>query len=598
MRMRFRSYVRGFTLIEVVVGVALFLVIALALYEAFTLTFKAVQQSSVKTTAIALVNEQIELVRNLSYDKVGIQGGIPSGSIPGVQTITRDENAFTITTIVRNIDDSFDGTIGGTPNDLSPADYRLVEMTVACDTCQDFAPMSFTSYVGPRGLETASNNGALFVRVFDAAGVPIQGADVHIENNARIPPIVINDTTNNDGYVQVIDAPPGVTAYEITVTKDGYSTDQSYTPGAVGNPNPTKPHTTVATQTVSQISFAIDQTSELDFVSMNNLCSPVGGMDFSLTGAKLIGTSPNVYKYTGAHTTNGSGQLTLSDIEWDTYTLNFTDAAYDLVGSIPTMPLTVNAGVDQDISLIVAPKDPRRLVVTVKDQGTQLPIPGATVEIEEGGDSEVQVTGRGAVTQTDWVGGSGQTTYTDTTRYASDDGHIDVGTAGEMRLGTFVAGTFYTSGELTSSTFDSGTTSNFHQILWQPGSQIPQVGSTPVRMQIATNNDDATWNFVGPDGTASTYYDSTNQDMHASHNGHRYLRYKVFLTTDDTTVSPVVSDVSFTFTSSCVPPGQVSFGDLDTETYTLTVTAPGYQVYTTPVTITQDWQHVEALLTP
>ena len=72
-------------------------------------------------------------------------------------------------------------------------------------------------------------------------------------------PIVIDDVTNINGMLQVVDAPPGVNAYEIIVSKDGFTTDQTYTPGAAGNPNPTKPHATVAIQQLTQISFVIDE---------------------------------------------------------------------------------------------------------------------------------------------------------------------------------------------------------------------------------------------------------------------------------------------------------------------------------------------------
>ena len=81
----------------------------------------------------------------------------------------------------------------------------------------------------------------------------------HIENNQQAPSIVIEDTTNNDGLLQIVDAPPGVEAYEVTVSKSGYSQDHTYTVGAPENPNPSKPHSTVAIQQLTELSFAIDR---------------------------------------------------------------------------------------------------------------------------------------------------------------------------------------------------------------------------------------------------------------------------------------------------------------------------------------------------
>jgi hypothetical protein len=558
-----------------------------------------VGKSSAKITAVALVNEQMEIIRNLAFEKVGIQGGLPDGSIPHVQTLTRDGFDFTVTTVVRNVDDPFDGKIGSTThNDLSPADYRLVEITIECATCQDFTPMAFTTNVGPRNLESASTNGALFVQVFDASGQPIQGADVHVENNIATTTIVIDDTTDINGFLQIIDAPPGVNAYEISVSKPGYSSSQSYLPGDVANPNPVIPHTTVLAQQLSQTSFSIDKTSQLDFLSMTNTCVPVGGVDFDLSGGKIIGTLPDLKKFTGSYTTDGSGNTNLTDIEWDTYSLDLTDAGYDLVGTIPTMPFSINPDSQQSIALVVAPKDSRTLLVTVKDSGTRLPISTASVQLEDGGYDTTYITGYGFTTQTDWVGGGGQSSYIDVTRYFSDDGSIETAsTPGQLQLKD-VFGTYAPNGVLTSSTFDTGTSSTFQQILWQPQSQPPAAGADSVRFQIATNNDNATWDFKGPDGTSGTYYDLTNQDINAVHAGNRYLRYKLFMQTADTAWTPVVSDISFNYTSSCVPAGQTAFSGLGSGVYDITVSKTGYATYTGNVSVSSDWQQVEILLAP
>lgn len=589
---------RGFTLIETLIALGIFLLVTLGVYEAFTTTLRVVQSTRTITIATTLANEQLEIIRNLPYDDVGVVSGIPNGVIPGVQTLVRDGVSFEVTTVIRNIDDPFDGQIGNIPNDLSPADYRLVELTIACDTCTNFSPLSFTSYVGPRGLETSSTNGALFIQVFNADGVPIQGVDVHVENNQVIPSISIDETTNNNGYLQIVDAPPGVEAYEITVSKPGYSNDRTYTTGDVANPNPVKPHSTVLAQQLSELSFTIDETSDVNISSISDLCVPIANADFDLTGSKLIGINPDVYKFTDSYSTNGSGELTIQDIEWDTYTLNVTDGIYDLGGSIPVMPFVINPGTDKNITLVLVPKNPNTLLVTVKDTSTQLPLSSASVRLEKNPYDETLTTGVGFIRQSDWSGGGGQETYSDTTRYSSDDFGIDSENPdGELRL-TNLFGSYTANGELTSSTFDVGSASNFHQILWQPQAQAPETGANAVRFQVASNNDNTTWNFLGPDGTGGTYYDLSNQEINPIHNGTRYFRYKLFFETADTAWSPVVSDILFTFTSSCVPPGQVTFSGLSAGEYTMTISKSGYQDSVTSVTIGAGWQQQEILLSP
>jgi hypothetical protein len=119
-----------------------------------------------------------------------------------------------------------------------------------------------------------------------------------------------------------------------------------------------------------------------------------------------------------------------------------------------------------------------------------------------------------------------------------------------------------------------------------------------VRFQIATNNDNLTWNFVGPDGSAGTYYTLANQNISISNNGNRYLRYKVFLQTASPILTPTVADVSFTFTSSCVPPGQVFFTGLDSGDYAITVSKSGYQPFTDTFNVSSSWQQREVVLSP
>lgn len=590
---------KGFTLIEGLVAVAVFAIIVIGVYQTYQKAMELVKISRLKVTAVALANEQFEIIRNMSYSDIGISGGVPVGNIERNKTITRDNSKFEVVTTIRNIDDPFDGTIGGIPNDLAPADYKLVAIDISCPKCKKFSPLSFTSYIGPLSLEMSSNNGALFIQVFDANGLPIQGANVHIENNAEIPAIIIDDTTNNNGMLQIVDTPPGAGVYEITVTKEGYSEVKTYLAGDPPNPNPEKPHSTVAIQQLTQISFAIDELSNLNISSVGKTCSPVSNVDFSLQSSKIIGTTPNIYKYIENLTTNVVGEKEISEIEWDTYSITLTDPGYSLIGTIPLLPIILNPDMTQDFKLIVAAKQPNSLLVTIKDTATGLPLSGAEVTLDNGGAySETLITGWGFLSQTDWSGGAGQTDYIDLTKYFDSDGNIEIASpTGEIKLKE-ILGSYETSGNLISSTFDTGSVSDFHQVLWQPQAQPPEAGVNSVKMQIATNNDQSTWDFRGPDGSTSTYYMLSGENLNSVHNGDRYLRYKLYLETASSSFTSLVSDVQFTFTSSCVPPGQVIFTSINLDNYTITASRTAYQLYTGTTTLSSAWEQYEVMLNP
>ncbi len=203
-------------------------------------------------------------------------------------------------------------------------------------------------------------------------------------------------------------------------------------------------------------------------------------------------------------------------------------------------------------------------------------------------------TDRGFINQSDWSGGAG-------VDYTEQDGNIEISDVqGEIKLKK-VFGVYNTSGILESNTFDTGSASNFHNLIWSPVDQPVQAGEESVRFQIATNvllTATTTWTYLGPDGTASTYYTISNSPISVVHNGNRYIRYKVFLQTIDTMFTPNISDIAFTMTSSCTPPGQVVFSNLLSGTYNINISKSGYTTYNSDIEINSDFKEQEVILSP
>jgi Tfp pilus assembly protein PilE len=413
--MTFLKKRKGFTLIETLVGSAVFIVVALTAYRAFGVLMEAVSSSQAKIAATSLANEKFEIIRNLPYNDVGIVAGLPVGKIARTQNVTRDGYAFTIVNTIRSVDDAFDGTIGGNPSDSSPADYKLANLDITCSNCKIFSPLKFTTLVAPRALETTSNNGALFAQVFDAGGLPIAGASVHIVNTQTNPDTIIDEITDNSGWVKIVDAPLGTNAYNITATKIGYSSEQTYPPGGAAGANPNKPDATVVLQQVTQSSFSIDRTSTLSVSTVNAACVAFPSIGFSLTGTKLIG-APAVLKYpTQNFSTDGAGLYSFPSLEWDTYSALLTSASYDLAGTTPLPTFTINPNETGTLQIIAVPHVNRALLVSVKDS-LGVAIDGATVRLQKSGFDQNKTTNSGSCAtpgQVFWNGlGSGTYTLT------------------------------------------------------------------------------------------------------------------------------------------------------------------------------------------
>lgn len=102
------------------------------------------------------------------------------------------------------------------------------------------------------------------------------------------------------------------------------------------------------------------------------------------------------------------------------------------------------------------------------------------------------------------------------------------------------------SGEYTSQSKDFGLKVNFTTIEWDA---IIEEGITSVKFQIATNNNNETWEFIGPDGTDSSYYLSSDENIWEGHDGSRYLKWRAYLQTEDPVKTPEIKDVSINYSS-------------------------------------------------
>jgi len=126
---------------------------------------------------------------------------------------------------------------------------------------------------------------------------------------------------------------------------------------------------------------------------------------------------------------------------------------------------------------------------------------------------------------------------------AGTAGYAYVGSADTAKEFTIIgpgSSGYLTSGTLEASTYDTGSSVAFNYLTFS----ATQPASTSVKIQIATNTDNATWNFVGPDGTAATYYTSASSIPYGTIG--RYFRYKAFFT-GTTSATPILQDFTVNY---------------------------------------------------
>lgn len=593
----------GFTIIEIVIGLAVFAVLVVGALGAISAVTNTVKVAREKTILNSLVAADLEIVRNLPYSEVGTVNGNPSGVLPdepNPRSVTLEGQAYQVYYEITNIDDPADGVF---PTDTVAADYKQAKMFVRHQGTGKVT--TIITNIIPEGLEALADAGALVVDVIDAQGQPVAGANVYIENTLLDPDIILNRTTDSTGRWTEVGLPASVNGYHLVATKTGFSTDQTY-PITVQNPNPIKPDATIVNGQITQVTLAIDLLSNLTIATVDKFCQPVNGVGINIRGEKLIGLNPTVYKFNADYTSSG-GQVLLPNIEWDTYTpVLQTGQPYTIRGTSPVQQVTVLPGTNQTFTFVLDAPSTNSFRVIVKDAATGAPLEGALVHLRKGGSTPQDynaTTGGSVWVQTSWTGNSGQVDFlpqppNEDDRYAADDGNIDINSDPTGVRLLKISSDYQPSGWLESSTFDTGTgDSNFTTIAWEPTSQNP---STALRFQIATSNDPAgPWAYTGPDGTASTYYTVSGSTISSVHDDSRYIRYKAYLSTTNNKRTPVLTSLLLNYVSGCFTPGQVLFENLTSgNNYDLDITLTGYQVFT-ETNLTIDGNTVyEVLMSP
>jgi len=578
----------GTSLIDLLIAIAIIALLFGGVYMVYFSIITAATNVGARTAASEAIQNELEMIRNLSYANVGTLGGIPSGVINPTQTVAVGNFKIVLQIAILNIHDPYDTASGTVPN----ADYKFVTVQATCPSCAHFIPMAVTTTVAPPNLQAAAQNGGvIIINALDANGIGVPNATIHVVNASVTPSINLTDVTNASGVLELIGVPTSTQGYYISATKGGYSFDQTYAPGSLGGSTPVKPNITVASQTISSVSFGIDAVSRLAVQAETNRCVLVGGEPFTVAGSKLIGTAPAILKFSTSSLTNASGTAAFSGLEWDTYSLALSDAGYNVAGTMPLNPVSISPSSSMAFQFVLQPALNPSLLATIEDAASGAGITNATVTLSKAGFSSTLSTGHAFLTQTNWSGGG---------QYASQSGGIDDSQAGKLVLLANASGTYPTSSVqwLVSNTFDvGGTSSTFNAIAWNPVQQPPSTGAGSLEFQVAANNDNATWNFVGPDGTNATYFSSGTSSLPAALAGKRYFRYEAFMSTQDEGATPELDGITADFTANCVPPAQALFTNLPGGTYTIDVQAANYSEETSTVTVVGGFQSTTVMMT-
>ena len=264
------SRFRGFGLVETVVGVGIFVVVFLAIAGLLHLSLRVSIPGRGQAAAAALAESELEYLRGLSYDALGVVGGIPSGSIPATSQMTVNGISYTTRVFISYVDDPADGLEDEDENGIL-TDYKLARVTVSYEMREIEKEITLLSTFAPPSIESSTGGGTLRVAVVNAIGEGVGGAAVAIVNASTDPVVNLTTFSNASGKVFLGGAAPS-SEYEITVTKSGYSSARTYAQ-TTENVNPSPGLLTVAKDEITVGTFAIDLLSSLTLKTFSPLAT-------------------------------------------------------------------------------------------------------------------------------------------------------------------------------------------------------------------------------------------------------------------------------------------------------------------------------------
>ena len=321
---------RGMSFMDVIVGVALVLIVFLALFGLLRASLLISSSAKAKAGATAVATTQMEYMRSLPYNSVGTVGGIPAGPVAQYATTTLNGIPYAVRTLVEYVDDAKDGSGASDSNGIT-TDYKRVRIATTYTFRSEEREVAIVSNIAPPSIETTVAGGTLRINVVDAGGLALAGASVRIQNPSVSPAVDFTTFSDIAGSISLLGAPTS-TDYRITVSKDGYSTAVTYARDAT-NQNPTPGYLTVALNQTTTSTFAIDLLSTLVLKSFSPIRTATSSDTFANASgiassastqvagdAILLSGAPGTYALSGTATATSTRSTYLS--EWTSATAN------------------------------------------------------------------------------------------------------------------------------------------------------------------------------------------------------------------------------------------------------------------------------------
>jgi hypothetical protein len=333
----------GTTLIEMLAFLFIFVVVCLAFYSTWSSGTTYIILAKNRLAASALANEKMEIVRNLAYDDIGLTTGDPSGNINENEDVARSGRTFHVFTQISNVDDPYDGTLGGSPNDSNFIDYKAVKITISWEN--EKYQTSISSRFVPPGIEQpVAGRGILVINVSSDKkdNELVKQSTVRVQNTET----GFDETHNTDnfGRLMLVGLRESVKKYQVTLSKNGYedvSTLPPY-PNPPYNYDPVHEDASVIAGSVNTINMYQNELGNLTVKTQDYLGNAVADIHYHLLGGRKIGSNHDdssqlFFSTDQDYQTDSDGKHEYQSISPGDYNFNLEEAGYKIIGFDPIL---------------------------------------------------------------------------------------------------------------------------------------------------------------------------------------------------------------------------------------------------------------------
>jgi prepilin-type N-terminal cleavage/methylation domain-containing protein len=383
---------RGFTLVEALLAMVIFVIVATGLAGMLASGINSHGLSRERAQAKENALAQIEYIRRKPYDEVGIVGGNPPGTVTvaeankqiGLNTGAAGNNTGTMVTQITYVNDP-------TPTSYATAaNYKRVTVTVTRNRDSKLLLRSVT-YIAPstRAPYGGINNAIVNATITDyALSTPMTGATVNLGNGPSAPR---SDVTDSTGTVTFPTLTPttGSQYYTVTPSITGYNVFPDD-----ASPNAPSKFTLAPSQTLNT-TVRVYKAAQI-IVNIPNYTSGGTASAFYV----YVGSGRKSQRFTGY----GGGNLTINSLNGEPIIpgIQYTVGAMKEVTPgpsryyVPSTTLTVPSGYPSNLTTafnvslgsVIAT---RSVVVQVRKSGVA--VPSTRVDIQGGPSPGYYLTG-------------------------------------------------------------------------------------------------------------------------------------------------------------------------------------------------------------